>query len=152
MSPPRVRIRTLLLAVAALTLLTHFVLVPTWRYLRLPPKTRAVLSLLDRPVQFPAPGPMPLSDLLKWLKLASQSPGKPGVPIYVDPKGLEDAGATVADEVKVTSDRVPFKTVLREALGPKGLGFYVEDGLLTVTSEAAAARALQTRPEKVRRP
>jgi hypothetical protein len=154
MKPPRVRftVRRMMAAIAALAVLTHYVVLPVWDYFRLPPETRAVLSALGRPAKLATAGPMPLGTLLKQLRVATAGPKSAGVPVYVDPIGLSEAGAGIESTVVASADRLALKDQLNRTLGPLGLGYYVRDGLLMVTSRKSADRELSHHPKEARRP
>lgn len=151
---PRVRftIGRMMVAIAVATVLAYSVVLPTWRYYRLPAKTRAVLTKLDRTVQLPVTGTVPLTSVLKAVRSASAGPKYAGVPIYVDPIGLSEAGATIESTVEVASERRPIKDQLKRSLKPLRLSYYVKDGLLMITSAADVDRELQDHPESARRP
>jgi hypothetical protein len=152
MKAPRFRIRIILLAVALLAILLAWVLVPAWNYYRLPPSTRSILERLGRPFRLATPAPPNLVDLLKSARLSSPDSGGVGIPIYVDPAGLEAAGADIDATIKPPPAGASVATALEESLRPLGLGYYVEDGLLKVTSSEAADRALREKPREARRP
>ena len=78
--------------------------------------------------------------------------GDDGIPVYVDPIGLEEARVDITKPVEIGPDQVRLKAFLDQRLGPLGLSDYVEDGLLTITSKQAADRALRRSPRQARRP
>ncbi|QDV32292.1 hypothetical protein [Tautonia plasticadhaerens] len=153
MKAPRVRIRTVMIAIAVLTVLSY-VAARLWAYYSLPANTRDVLARLDRPVRFPDPGPMPLAEALEAIREATRDPGDNGIPLYVDELGLQRAGATLWTEVRVDPGPMPAGDCLRRVLGPLGLDFnvYVRDGMLEVTTKDVARRARETTPDQVLRP
>ena len=148
----RYRVRTLLIAVAALAPVLALVVLPAWNYYRLPPSTRSILARLGRPFRLATPAPPRLVDLLKSARLSSPDSGGVGIPIYVDPAGLKAAGADIDATIKTPFAGASVALALEESLCPLGLGYYVEDGLLRVTSAEAADRALREKPREARRP
>jgi hypothetical protein len=60
-----------------------------------------------------------------------------GIPIYVDPIGLQDADKTLADTVQIQLEGIPLKTTLRLVLKQLSLTYTVKDGLMTITSTAS---------------
>jgi hypothetical protein len=148
----RLRNRTFLLAVAALTLLLAWVVVPAWDYYGLPPSTRSILSRLGAPLRLASPGPATLADLLKSIRVSSPDGKGVGIPIYVDPTGLGDAGANLSSPIPIPPAGVSTRAALEDSLRPLGMGYYVEDGLLRITTDEAADRALRERPKSARRP
>ena len=59
--------------------------------------------------------------------------GKP-LSIYVDPKGIQQVGATLNSTVAIDLDGVPLKTSLRLMLKQLGLAYCVRDGVLIISS------------------
>ena len=102
--------------------------------------TLAILVKLDKRVRFAFPNETPLEDVLKFLKAATAGPGDTGIPIYVDPVGLQEAEKTMSSPVTLDLDGVPLKTCLRLILKQLGLAFQVKDGLVTITSEPGDRR------------
>ncbi len=76
----------------------------------------------------------PLEDVLEYIKSATKGPNDNGLPMYVDPVGLNEAEKTMTSPVAINLEGIPLKTSLRLALRQLGLYYYVRDGLLTVTS------------------
>jgi hypothetical protein len=142
----------MVIAIAALAVLTYQVLIPLWDYYSLPQTSRAVLSILGRPVRLRSAGAMTLASLLKGARAATAAPATTGVPIYVDPTGLSEAGAGDETTVFVVSDPLPLKDHLERSLKPLGLGYFVRDGVLMITSAKSVERALRDHPTKARRP
>ena len=54
--------------------------------------------------------------------------------------------------VRIPPRRGRLKSILSEALEPVGLGYYVRNGLLTITSAEAADRAVKAEPRLTRGP
>jgi hypothetical protein len=84
----------------------------------------------------------PLEDVLKYIKSATQGPKDNGIPIYVDPVGLDEAETTMNSPVTLDLEGVPLKTTLRLLLKQLGLTYTVKDGLLTITKGGATADAV----------
>ena len=78
--------------------------------------------------------PTPLEDVLKYIKQATTTPNYAGIPIYVDPMGLEEATATLDSTVTLDLEGVPLKTTLRLMLKQIGLAYCVRDGVLIISS------------------
>lgn len=104
----------------------------------LDPVTLAILDMLDRPVSMPFAAPTPLEDVIKYVKSVTQSEALPaGIPIYVDPVGMQEADKTEADTVQINLEGVALGKSLRLVVKQLGLAYSVKDGLLTLTSEAS---------------
>jgi RNA polymerase sigma factor (sigma-70 family) len=104
-------------------------------------RTKAILSVLNERLPLPFPEGAPLQDVLKYIKSNTQSEAielPSGIPIYVDPIGLEEAGKNLDSQIKIIVWHVPLKESLRLALDQLGLTYHVKDGLLTITSAPKA--------------
>jgi len=112
------------------------------------PQTKAILSKLDVVVAMKFAQETPLEEVLKFIKSATQKGNDPGIPIYIDPVGLEEAqGADkLAAPVKLDLDGVPLKTALRLALKQLGLAYCVKDGLLIISTPAGIVQELMETP------
>lgn len=128
--------RTVMIAVAILTPLAYLVVVPLWRYYSLPAKDRAVLAALEARLDMPFGDPTPLEGVLKYLKMNSKTKLLPsGIPIYVDPVGLNEAEKNMQSPVRIQTKGARLKTSLKTVLNSLGLDYTVKDGLLVITSK-----------------
>jgi RNA polymerase sigma factor (sigma-70 family) len=98
------------------------------------PRDAVIQKKLDEPISMSFNNPTPLDDILKYLKQATTSPTFAGVPIYVDPKGLDDAKCTLMSPVALDLEGIPLRTTLRLALKQLGLAYCVRDGVLIISS------------------
>jgi hypothetical protein len=81
------------------------------------------------------PGPT-LALLLREIKRETRNGVLPdGIPIYVDPIGLQEAGVTMNSPVTVSSKDVPIRKALADALGQLKLCYVVKDGWMLITSK-----------------
>jgi hypothetical protein len=133
----RFSVRSVMIAIALSVVFAQFVAKPLWKYYRLPPQTRWVLRKLNTRTNLPVSGTMPLEDLLKTVRSATQGPSDKGIPIYVDPVGLQEAEKTMTSQVNVSGGHQAIGTTLEEALGQLGLAYSVKDGMVTITSKEA---------------
>jgi RNA polymerase sigma factor (sigma-70 family) len=104
-------------------------------------QTKAILSVLNESLVLSFPEGAPLQDVLKYIKSNTQNEAielPSGIPIYVDPIGLEETGNTLNSQIKIIVWHVPLKESLRLALDQLGLIYTVDDGLLTITSAPKA--------------
>jgi hypothetical protein len=99
------------------------------------PKTKNILAKLDEPISMSFANETPLEDVLKYIKSATQGPNDAGIPIYVDPVGLQEAEKTMTSPITLDLEGVPLKTTLKLLLKQLGLTYTVKDGLLTITAE-----------------
>jgi RNA polymerase sigma factor (sigma-70 family) len=98
------------------------------------PKSKAILKKLEEPISMSFTNETPLEDVLKYIKAATTTQTYTGIPIYVDPKGLKEAEATLQSPIALDLDGVPLKTTLRLMLKQIGLAFCVRDGVLMISS------------------
>lgn len=142
MRPPQVRriwVLMILVAVAGAVCLLVAVKGPDWlrRYRRWK-VDRPVHAQLDRVIPMRFPRGIPLQGLFVYVKQSTTSPATPsGLPLFVDPVGLQEAGQTMMSRVTIDRQGVPLRDALRESLGQLGLTYTVKNGLITVTSEEA---------------
>jgi hypothetical protein len=91
-----------------------------------------ILAELERPIPMHFPDEAALEDVLTSIKAATAGPGYPGIPIYVDPLGLQEAEKSMTTTVTLDLEGVPLKTTLGLMLGQLGLTYTVKDGLLLI--------------------
>jgi hypothetical protein len=110
------------------------------------------LAKLEQPARLTASGRMPFGTFVKPIRAASTTPKDNGIPLFIDPAGLGEAGVGIRDPVNRPRRPARLGATLSEALRPLGLGYYVRDGLLTINSRRAADRAVREAPKVTRRP
>jgi RNA polymerase sigma factor (sigma-70 family) len=114
------------------------------------PKSQAILAKLEEPVSMSFPNETPLEDLLKYIKQATQVRSGSGIPIYVDPLGLQEADKTLNSTVQLDLEGIPLRRTLQLALKQLGLIYFVDDGLLVITS--GSSEDLKLPPSRVEPP
>ncbi len=110
------------------------------------PKSKVILAKLDEPISMAFQEETPLEDVLKYVQQTTVSPDLPkGIPIYVDPIGLQEADRTMTSTVRnMNLEGVPLRRTLQLLMKQIGLGYFVVDGMLYITSEDAAKQPLGT--------
>jgi len=98
------------------------------------PKTLEILSILELPLAMNFPNEQPLEDVLKYIRQMTQGGKSNGIPIYVDPIGLQEAEKTMTSPITLDLDGVPLRRTLQLMLKQIGLVYFVDDGLLVITS------------------
>jgi hypothetical protein len=98
------------------------------------PKKGSVEDRLGAPLAMAFADPTPLHQVLKHIKSATAGPNDQPIPIYVDPKGLEQAETSLDSTVTIDLRDVPLKTSLRLVLKQLGLAYCVRDGVLIISS------------------
>jgi hypothetical protein len=109
------------------------------------PRTKAILAQLEKPVDMMFE--VPLEFVLQGIRSASKKgPGDPGLPIYVDPYGLQRADKTMTSTVTittgVTSPRSP-RDALDRALTSLGMAYIVKDDVLIISDPRGIERERQ---------
>jgi tetratricopeptide (TPR) repeat protein len=115
-------------------------------------KTKAILSKLNERISMPFQADTPLEDVKRYIEQSTQdeAAGLPtGIPIYVDPQGLQDADKTMASTVTINLEGIPLKTTLRLILKQLGMTYTVKDGLLTITSSSSEDQPTEIRVYQV---
>jgi RNA polymerase sigma factor (sigma-70 family) len=106
------------------------------------PKSLQILAKLEEPISMSFANETPLDDVLKYIKQATTTPTFSGIPIYVDPKGLQEAERSLNSTVSLDLEGVPLRRTLQLVLTQLDLAYFVEDGFLVITSEDMAGRPL----------
>jgi hypothetical protein len=110
------------------------------------PKTTAILQALDKPLSMPFGNETPLEDVIKYIRTATQSPQLPdGIPIYVDPVGLQEAEKTMSSPITLNLEGVTLKKSLKLMLKQLTLAYTVKDGLMTITAELSKDQPTEIR-------
>jgi RNA polymerase sigma factor (sigma-70 family) len=97
-------------------------------------KTRQVEKQLDLVIDANLPEGTTLEQLLKYIKQKTTEAIPPGIPIYVNPIGVEEANKNMQSAVAGFSKKAPVRVILEHALLGTGLSFTVGDGFLMIDS------------------
>ncbi len=106
-------------------------------------RSQRIVAELAKPLSMSFANETTLDDILKYIKQATASPTYNGIPIYVDPIGLQEAEKSLRSTVTIDVEQVPLRTSLSLLLNQLGLAHQVKDGVLTTTSEGSAIRSWQ---------
>lgn len=99
-------------------------------------KDRPLLEALDRKIVMAFPDKTPLEDVLKYFRTATRGDKLPnGVPIIVDPAGIDDVDGRMRTKVSMVSDQVALSEALTFVLKQAKLAWTVKDGLLVISAE-----------------
>ena len=104
------------------------------------PKSRQILEKLAEPLSMTFPHETPLDDVLKYIKQATTTPTYSGIPIYVDPVGMQEAERSINSTIMIDLECVPLRRTLQLMLTQLGLAYFVEDGILVITSQDSEAQ------------
>jgi RNA polymerase sigma factor (sigma-70 family) len=100
------------------------------------PQSRRILAKLEEPLDMIFAKETPLEDVLKYIRQATKSSELPnGIAIYVDPIGLQEAEKSLTSTITMDLEGVPLRRTLQLLLKQLGLFYYVDDGMLYITSE-----------------
>ena len=97
-----------------------------------------IREALEQPITMSFPHETPLEEVLTYVKSNTQGQelGLPsGIPIYVDPSGLQEVEKTHQSPVTIDVQGVPLRTTLHLILKQLGLTYGVEGGLLLIVNE-----------------
>lgn len=120
------------------------------------PRTKAILARLDEPTPVEFPEETPLDDVLRYIKRSTRKGADdPGIPIYIDPLGLQAAGRSLNSTVVIRVKGAPPKDTLPKVLSQVGLAYCVKDDVLIISSptrillerRAISGPALDASPE-----
>ena len=98
------------------------------------PANARIWVALEQPVPMRFPNDTTLEDVMKFIESATHGPDGKGIPIYVDPLGLQDAERSMTSTVTINLEGVALKTSLRLCLDQLGLSYGIRDGILLITS------------------
>jgi cyanophycinase len=98
------------------------------------PRTRAILARLEERVSMPFPEETPLDEVLQHIRRAAEKgPDDPGLPIYIDPMGLQRAERSLNATVMIHETAIPLKDALTRVLASLRMAYIVKDDVLIVT-------------------
>ena len=111
------------------------------------PWTKLIKAKLDEPIAMVFPNETLFGDVVVYIKQATrEGPLDKGIPIYVDPVGLQDAGRTMTSVVKINERDATLKVSLKKVLDQLGLSYLVRDGVLMISSPAFVRQAMIETP------
>ncbi len=106
-------------------------------------RSQLVLAKLDEPVSMSFKEDTPLEDVLKYVKQATTTKTYGGIPIYVDPRGLQEAEKSMTSTVRnMELESIPLRRTLQLLLNQLDLMYFVDDGILYITSKESKMERL----------
>ncbi len=98
-------------------------------------RSQRVLAKLDEPLSMSFAEDTPLEDVLKYIKQATTTKTYAGIPIYVDPIGLQHAEKSMTSTVRgIELEGVALRRTLQLLLKQLDLMYLVDDGVLYITA------------------
>jgi hypothetical protein len=91
---------------------------------------------LDTPIPVHFPADTPLEKVLAYIHRATADVNFPGIPIYVDPIGLENAERSMVATVRIDVDAIPVRDALRICTKQLDLNFSVRSGHVMISDTA----------------
>ena len=131
--------RPLSLMIAASTTLFPAPLLLAEAPLRLPPKTRKADTMLDRPVAELKMDKVPLSDALDFLRDTTSAN------LHVNWRSLESAGIAKDTPVSINLRNVPLRKALNYVLSGTQATWFIDSGIIEVTTQEIADKHTYTR-------
>jgi Domain of unknown function (DUF4139)/N-terminal domain of unknown function (DUF4140) len=106
-------------------------------------RSQRIVAELGKLINMSFANETPLEDVIKYVRASTKGPTFPdGIPIYVDPIGLQEAEKSLTSTVTIDVAQVPLRTSLRLLLKQLGMTYEVQDGLLTITSAESADQSI----------
>jgi serine/threonine protein kinase len=117
-------------------------------------RTEALQARLQERIAPKFPDETPFDDVLEYIKKETKKgPNDPGIPIYVDPIGLQEAERSMISTVTIDLEDTSLDNALTLILKQLGLVHRVKDGVLFISSSSGIERELQdTSSVKTARP
>jgi hypothetical protein len=114
------------------------------------PRAQAVLKALDEPMTLRFAQETPFAKVLDQIKEKAKGADGEPIPIYVDPQGLRDAGATLQSTVSIDLTNAPLKFSLRLILKQIRLAYCVRDGVVIISSlEGVEQELMEAESEQI---
>ena len=107
------------------------------------PNTQAVLKKLDEPLKLPFAQETPYEEVLKYIRSSTQGGKDSGIPIYIDPVAISEAGIEPSSTVRIDLEGIPLKTTFRLLLKQLRLAYCVKDGMIFVSTPAGVLSELR---------
>lgn len=119
------------------------------------PGTEGILDALGQPIALTYADGATLDDVLKEIKRrTTKNPGLPkipsGIPIYVDPIGLQEAETNMNAPIRRPpgADALSLGEHLRRILDSLGLVYTVKDDFMMITSEDSRDQTTEVKPDQ----
>lgn len=106
------------------------------------PRSAALHKRLDEPIDMAFRNETPLEDVLKYIRSATADATGKGLPIYVDPIGLQEAERTMTSPVSLELQGVPLRTTLTLLLRQVGMAYEVKDGVVIISNISSSKNIL----------
>ena len=108
-------------------------------------RSASILKLLEQPIPMHFPDWSPLEDVLKHIATETKAldPNGRGIPIYVDPSGLDAMERTMQSKVLIDVEGIALKNSLQRCLNQLDIDFAVRDRVLMITAKGQALPAYE---------
>ncbi len=98
-------------------------------------RNEAIKKRLEEPITMQFANETPLDDVIKYLKANFTDKGKKDVPIFINPRGLEEAEKSMSSVIIIDIQDVPVRTTLRLILNQLDLDYRVREGMIYISSK-----------------
>ncbi|HKI19223.1 MAG TPA: STN domain-containing protein [Isosphaeraceae bacterium] len=104
--------------------------------------TKRIVSQLNEPISMRFP--VPFDDVLKYIQNSTKKGrNDPGIPLYIDPRGLQEVQKSLTSPVTIDLERAPLKDALERVLSQLNLGYIVKDDVVFISSRNRIAREMK---------
>ena len=76
---------------------------------------------------------------MKSIKQLTKGPNDTGIPIYVEPNGLQEAEKSLSSLVTIDLENIPLKDSMELILEQLGLDYCIRDGLMFISTSSSVA-------------
>jgi hypothetical protein len=112
-------------------------------------RNQLIRRKLDRLIPMHFLRETPLDEVLKYIKDSTSDASFSGIPIYVDPIGLQNAERSLHSTVQIDVDAITVRDGLRLSLKQLGLGYTLRSGYLMISDEDSATIPVYEDPVQV---
>ena len=113
-------------------------------------RNQVIMRKLDQPIPFHFRTDTPLEDVLKYIRAATADVNFAGLPMYVDPVGLQNSERSMTSTVtNLDFDAIPVGDALRLCLKQLDLGFSVRQGYVLISDRDSATIPVYEDPVQV---
>ena len=98
-------------------------------------RTAAISARLKEPIAMRFPDKTPLDNVLSYIKKVTKKGSEDmGIPIYVDPIGLQEAERSLNSTITIDLESTTLENALALILKQHGLSYFIKDSVLIITS------------------
>ncbi len=103
------------------------------------PRSKSAYAKLEQVIDFPFKAETPLEEAIAYLEETTKGPDDKGLTFYIDIVGPSETDKMPSSLVSLDLEEVPVRFGLELNLKQLGLTFYVEEGVVVITTETSDA-------------